>query len=471
MGTETLAARINDWQAHKTIGHASDLLGVAMVVGNRGTAVMDAVAFVLMDATDAPPLVRTLAKSLLPDSGKSDGIDASEHVVRAHIRTLRRWTRGEPRDAIAWVDLARAYSIVGHLSGAKRCMDIAVALAPDNRFVLRCAARFWLHAGDAEKGHRHLLKGVASSNDPWLIAAEIALSAAANGRTRLLSRARRLLDDPRYAPHDVSELAAEMGTRDIQANRKSRARKRFRQSLGDPTENSLAQIAWVAEQNRTAVKGDIAKLNRSDAFEARSQRFFGKGEWRQALGECRKWAKDEPFSSRPVIQGSYVAAVGLADYLECYRLAATGLKANPRDFALLNNKAFACAHLGKLQEARTALDRLAKRSMEKREKRVFLATSGLVAYRAGDILRGREHYREALDGFRAKVRDAGANAERESYGQAAINWVQEEQKATGQLDVAVLVKAIRVIGRSRGSVAQILRSRIEELLEIAGNRD
>ena len=470
MGARTLATRINEWRTQRTIGHASDLLGVAIVVGNRGTDVMEAAELLTSDVSDAPTLARALGNAVLSGTAHAVGhADASEHTVRAHIRTLKEWTRQEPRDAIAWVDLARMYCLVGHISGSKKCMDVAVGIAPNNRFVLRCAGRFWLHVGDPEKGYGCLVKGLVTANrDPWLMAAGIALSDTVNRRSPLLSRADRMLDDPRYSPKDVSELAAEMATRDSRAHKVGRAKKRFRQALEMPTENTLAQVAWVAQGGSRAVKSDIVAILTDDAFEAKAQHYFYSGEWRQTIIECEKWACDEPYRSHPAIKGSYVAAVGLSDYVECDRLATAGLRANPANFALLNNKAFACAHLRDFGTARRILGYLEKSRLSEEERSVFLATSGLVAYRTGNINKGRELYREALKKLEARIRSAGRDApdvDRESYGQVTVNWIREELTAAGGLDVAVLERATGVMRPVKGPVSQLIRDRLSELAE------
>ena len=44
----------------------------------------------------------------------------------------------------AWVDMARLYTILGQLEKARRAIDNARAIAPEDRFVLRSSARFFV---------------------------------------------------------------------------------------------------------------------------------------------------------------------------------------------------------------------------------------------------------------------------------------------------------------------------------------
>jgi hypothetical protein len=55
-------------------------------------------------------------------------------------------------------------------------MMTALQLAPQNRHVLRSAARLFLHVGDPECAHDLVARNDATKNDPWLIAAEIAIA-------------------------------------------------------------------------------------------------------------------------------------------------------------------------------------------------------------------------------------------------------------------------------------------------------
>lgn len=475
-GVTTLATHVSDWRRNRTIGHASDLLGVAVVVGDRGPDVMEAAKFLDNSVTDAPVLAKALASTVL--SRTSDGpahTEVTEHAIRAQIRTLKVWTRRDPTDAIAWVELARAYCIVGHVGQGAKCMDIAVGLAPSNRFVLRCAGRFWLHAGDREKGHGCLLRGLGSgTSDPWLMAAAIALSDGAGRRSSLLSRANRLLENSRIPPHDVSELAAEIGTRDSQTKKAYRAKKRFRQALMGPTENSLAQIGWMAQQGNRAARSCVGPIVAKSAFEAKSQHHSQNGEWRQAVIECKKWTHDEPYSSRPTILGSYIAAVGMEDYLECRRLATAGLRANPRNFALLNNKAFACVQMQDIDKAQGILAYLSRFRLEDEERAVYLATSGLVAYRVGKKHKGQRLYREALKRLEAGMQPhsgAVTGARRESFAQAAVNWIREELSATGKLEAVVLTRALEAIRSVRTPISSAIQGRIAELAEMSGGNE
>ncbi len=82
-------------------------------------------------------------------------------------------------DALAWLDLAFYQTMENHVDKAKRSMLVAMQLAPENRFVLRCASRFFLHLNDPDHARDILIRSEGIKTDPWLMAAEISMSAIA----------------------------------------------------------------------------------------------------------------------------------------------------------------------------------------------------------------------------------------------------------------------------------------------------
>jgi cytochrome c-type biogenesis protein CcmH/NrfG len=75
-----------------------------------------------------------------------DTEEVSEIDVR--IAKLRKWVSEYPNSAIAWMDLARVFTIKGQGQKAKRAATIALQLAPHDRYIVRCAVRLFLHTGD-----------------------------------------------------------------------------------------------------------------------------------------------------------------------------------------------------------------------------------------------------------------------------------------------------------------------------------
>lgn len=158
----------------------------------------------------------------------------------------------------------------------------------------------------------------------------------------------------------------------------------------------IAQARWAAHHAFIEIAPEV--IQDKSAFEARSWHHFYAGEWKSALTAAKGWLIDQPFSVNPAIHASYVAAVGLNDHAEALSIAEYGLRANPHDPSLLNNRAWALSHLGHYPEAVATLSqaRKATRDTTANIKPALLATAGLIYYRIGEIGRGRESYQAAV---------------------------------------------------------------------------
>ena len=454
-----LSSRLLDWQAHRSVGHASDLVGAALAVGQEDKAA-DAAAFLLDRKRGVSPWAAEIAQRVLHSwrSSQPDGQVApqvTQQESHAQVRRYRNWLRTEPRDSIAWVDLARAYAVLGLSSRAARCMTVAVQLATDNRFVLRAASRLWIHLDDPEQAHHVLARAEETRHDPWLLAAEIATCSAAGKPQKFAKVARQLLTGRSRATKHLSELASAVATLELESGSTRKSRRLFDQSLESPTENSIAQAAWASRRN-AGIHFDDSYLNFANTFEARSWMYFERGKWPRVVQECRRWQLDQPFSSRPSVHGSYVSSVALQNYEESERFAKFGLAANPANFTLLNNLAFAQACAGKAKKAKEALSRIEQSKLGEVERAVFLATGGLLAFRSRDFGGGRRLYDESL-------RIAQKIGNLRLYALAAAFYAVEEARVGATEGRKALEHAQRALRRFEDPIFELLKERLDDV--------
>lgn len=386
--------KLRDWQTYRTLPFATELVGAAIVL-QRESEAREAADFILSARPQPSLAVQVLARRVVAPEDTDQ--PAGNHVdQRTKLHQLRATLREEPRNALRWADLSLQYASIGKTEAAARAMGLAVGLAPNDRFVLRSAARFYIHKGDPGQAHFLLLRAQATDSDPWLLAAEIAVSSMLGRTSDLIKTGRDMLSPGSYQERHISELASALGTVEMQSAAGRQAGKLFKRSLADPTENSVAQARWVCHQFG-GLDLDPAWLSTPGSYEARAWTFFHAANWNDALSESMRWLSDQPFSSRPAVLGSYVAAVCLQDLNESIRLARAGLAANRGDPVLLNNLAYALAVSGLLDEAEQALSRIRNTAGEPAIDAIRLATSGLVHYRRGNSSQGRQLYRQAID--------------------------------------------------------------------------
>ena len=454
-----LAKKIAAWKRQQTAGHASDLIGTALTVGKLGPEALTAARVLRDGRREISPWTLELANAALgidrTSPVQSSLVGIEQPLLNTQVRIFRQLLREEPNDPVTWVDLAYAYACLGKEEHSKRSMKVAVQLAPDNRFILRSAGRLWIHFEDPERAHRIVAKSKRTFYDPWLLAAEIAFGSIAGKKQKHIKVARRLILDGRFEERQISELAAALATLELSSGNLKKAKRLFVKSLQDPTENSIAQVSWAA-RHHIAISVNREYIERPNAFEAQSWTCFQEGKWAGAISNCRDWFSDQPFSSRPAILGSYVASSVLQEHSQAISFTKNALRANPADFPLLNNLAFAQAQSGQMSEARKTLSKVNRAVLERHEAIVLRATEGLLAFRTGNVVKGRELYTEA----RASSKRLTNPNRKKLYALASIHHALEEQRAGGPECHAICREVSRSVGTVSDPVVRILFDRL-----------
>lgn len=294
-----------------SIGSAADLITAASMAGDMGTA-EQAAAFVLAHPDDAPRTLLSLADSLLqtpPAPGGAPVVGTrSNGAVIAYTRTLLRL---QPDNPVLWSDMARHYASHGDRREAKRCMQVALHLAPDHRWILRIAARFLVHSGEAAEAHRLLAHHPRTPKDPWLLAAELATAQVAQRPPKFWRQGNDLIKVGGVAPLHLSELTTAVGMFELEAGEAKKARKLVEMALRDPTENTLAQVSWARESKhlRGATALDDLVRYATNAFEADFRLKSLAGDLLGAITAGEQWACDEPFAARPIAGLAFIASV------------------------------------------------------------------------------------------------------------------------------------------------------------------
>ncbi|WP_205683935.1 hypothetical protein [Cryobacterium aureum] len=302
-------------------------------------------------------------------------------------------------------------------------MRTALSLAPESRFVLRSATRFYIHIEDPEQANFILQRSERLRSDPWLLAAELSTSQLAFGKFNNERAARELLISDNLSPHSLSELASALATNEIRSGRDSRAKKLFAIALTAPTENAVAQAASVAEHGDIQIAPELLTIERG--FEARAINNSRSGAWDLAAKEGQDWQFDQPFALEPALFTSYAAAIGTANFQLAYDVAVNGLRTHPYDAMLHNNAAFALGNLDRPAEAREHLT-FAHDTDDDEDSYVHRATLGLILFREGNPTGGREKYLSAIEALIATKKEMAAVA--------TVLWAIEESLV--QSDVA-----------------------------------
>lgn len=436
-----LADVLEEWKDNPSLSVAADLTSRAFAIGQTEPA-QDAARFILKHRW-ATPAARAIARRCVnpDDTGPSDEFIArydqpENSELGDAIRSARQRLAINPINPVLWTNLALFYSTLGIRYKAEEAMRIALALAPDNRFVLRAGCRMHLHHGDPERAQHLLTKAPSLKHDPWILAGEIAVAAAQKRTSKNLRRARLLVQSQDFRPFDLSELSAAIATVEASSGWMKKARQLATFSLRDPSENALAQVGWL---NRKVVSFNmpsstaVIQSSEANAWNARRR-----GEWNIALTEAKKWQMEQPFSSRPALLAGSVASTVLEDFKQAERILRFGVQSNRDDATLFNNLAFALANQGLLSEAADCI-RQGWRVADSPEEAICLtATGGLVAFRVGQWETGRLMYRQAIDAAGGRNLDGTAAIARTYLALEEMRIGSSEAEATKKEAVAAL---------------------------------
>ena len=388
--------KLMQWKINPCLESATDLIGASLIEAKESSA-ESAAHLVLAPQSTSRPLTRYLAKQVLNRSATTSKISGNRAMpVHARKRKWRDRTRMYPRNALAWVELSLLELIEGRDKIASRAMEVALQLAPDHRHIVRSASRLFVHLGELDRAYDTVVKSRSISSDPWLIAAELSLSELRKRSPRYVKQGRFLIENHRFDPHEVTELAVALGILELNAGKRKRARDLFLLSLIRPTGNTLAQLEWMAYKGILLLEEKYRIERWTETDEAMAYRLGREEKLAKVPDACMKWSEIEPFSSRPYVVGSTALTI-VGDSLRAAEFAEMGLKFHPKNPLLLNNYAFALAHLGKTFEAVKVLRQV--RSDDKRMTLLTDANRGLVAMRMSDHRLGRIHYEGAISGF------------------------------------------------------------------------
>jgi tetratricopeptide (TPR) repeat protein len=445
---------IEEWEDSKSIGLAGDILGVALVCNQEtNETVRDISSFVLQNRHLASIAIINAATSVLKSKNETielaidiitpDLFNDKSSLLEIHLKIngLKRKLSDNPHNPINWIEIARYYSILGQEKKATRAVRNALFLAPENRFILRSAARFYVHIGDDEFAHDIIRKSELTKHDPWLLATEIAIATLRERNSRFAKSGLQIVESGTFHPFNTTELASSLATLEMKNASLKKSKKLFEQSLKKPNDNSLAQAEWASQEETNLVPINLAHFNLAHSFEAVARDLSQQKKWQESIEFSKKWFFDLPFSKMAVLFGNEVASRKLRDHNQAVDVAKLGLISHPNDAHLLNNIIYSLSLQNKMVEAEKYLNDVKKEDMYARNITgiCLTATRGLYSFRKGYPEIGRQLYIEAI-----KVADEEGQTYLHSL--ALVNFIREEL-LIGEQDVSDIIPNIEQIAK------------------------
>jgi tetratricopeptide (TPR) repeat protein len=337
-------------------------------------------------------------------------------------------------------------------------MRTAIGLAPENRYVLRCFTRLFAHYDEFDYAHEVVRSKDITRRDPWLISAEIALAMVREKDSQFVKHGLQMLASNHFSPFSMTELASSLATLEFVDGSRTKSKRLFKVALRSPNDNSLAQVEWALARDH------LFTLNQTDYevkknHEALALNSFSNESWQKTVEHAETWFLDMPFSKRPIMLGAHVASVMLDDYASAAKFSQAGLLSHPNDPQLLNNLAYALALANKPDKALAEIEKTRGQEIEPKSKICLTATEGLAYFRKGEIERGRNLYKEAID-------SAGTLGDDSFLAHALLNYVREEILIAREIPEALMNRIERLNFSSKEAGLRILRERVLALSKL-----
>lgn len=401
--TGDISPYIKEWRNRKNIISAGELLSSA-IVNNRveEDEVKEAILFINQTDDGIPFPLKNTAKSYtetvpVQTSSLLTGIELFQQIA-----ALKHLISQYPYNAIYHVDIARCYVLLGQLKQAESHINTALYLDSNNRFVVRAASRFYIHIKDEKQALSALRHSCLLKKDPWLMASEISVSRMFKKNTNNVKRAIQLIDSRDYSDFDLSELRSTVGMEEFGSGSYKNGRNLIHKSLLAPCENSIAQAQWIV--NNTNVELEAPLVISPYFSEALCYYHYNNADYKAAITSAKNWQADTPYSFKCALYGAGIATIYLKDYSTSIDLLNQYLLTNKQPSEerrkALNDLAYAFALNKKADKAQQVLDSVAGGIDVSSIKRVdicLVATQGLIAFRLGDVEKGKHFYENAID--------------------------------------------------------------------------
>lgn len=438
------------WRATPSLDNAFELLDCSNFL--EDVALLYGPASQILSSQEVTKTSRMIAgrvlhrASITPEpAGEPNDLES----IRQTIRNNRRRLIDETRNSMLYAEQARLYTMIGENRCAERAFNTALGLSPDNRHILRSYCRFMDHLGGPNWALKRLHKSHGINEDPWLQAAEIALSEVAGKPSRTARAAASNIDSGRVKLGHASELASALATLERSVGNKKKFNKRFGQSLVKPSDNALAQAMWFVRKSSSEIELEdinsfwLQALRTSN--EALTYSFLQGKQWDKATQSFLNWQQEESFSTHIAIQGSYHVISFANDYETAITMCKRGLEANWQSHILLNNCCVAQRRAGLLADADVSLRALKKTYPSWSADAVYLATDAMMLFALGKFEEGRRRYVDALEQTSASP-EAGVRL------RVKMHWIYEEALAAritkGEVEELVSrFEAVEAFGR------------------------
>lgn len=392
------------WKAEDPITYASELFD-AFAITQDISLLMQAHGIVKQHIARAPKrLIESINSSLISPQSPAEFRRSAAHrerdesYLRRTIKLLKSRINEFPRDALACLEIARIYTIMGHFSKAENFLHRSRVLAPDDRIILRSTLQFYDVVGDLYNGLKIVRKSSRLQFDPWLQSGEVAASTLL-GKTSAVTKLKSVTNLAKSPiQKNQSELAMALATLERQNGVKERqVFQLVKRALAHTTENGFAQAVWLSERSSRDFASRFPDVQPgSDAFEAKLALALEREEFADAAGFAELWLEDQPFSAAALIRLLNIRTTLLHPDDISIAWARRGMAVHGDDWHVFNALVLHFAEAGLFDEAASALISLDRNAPAGLNRAFVDAAEGYLAFSIGEFTKARAAYERAL---------------------------------------------------------------------------
>lgn len=392
------------WRQEGTIAAAADIFSTGLATSDKSLIWEGGLRLIANESSVESRLIDAVKREIAPTPDLQvvrrnvARLEQSDQYIRYTIRLLKRKIRDRPRDAVANLEIARLYAILGQYDQAEKWLMVANALAPNNRVILRAIVQFHDVIGQLEDSLPFLWRAEPLKYDPLVQAAEVAAAEMSGRGSRVAATLRRKLKGVSAVPKPQSEAAMALATLEQSSGLSERSVFRLvKAGLASPTENAVAQAIWVGDQSSRSLIARFPSLEiQRDAFEARANILFDNRQYDAALISAFRWSRDQPFQARPMAFICETAAI-YSDKPEWgARYAEAIMSRHNGDWAAVNTALLLFNEIKAFDRAKDAAATLARLATSVTERAFASAGAGLLAFSLGDVASAQDFYIEAM---------------------------------------------------------------------------
>lgn len=387
---------VENWLENSNISNTVDVFVRLIQDDQRNHPLYNEIHRQLLDQyDDLSASVKNLICPQLKLLDKLEGYSTDVHGVRMIIGKLKNIVNTNPRDSLTWMDLGFYYSIIGELSKALHCVEVAKNLDPNHPFIARCYSRFLVHIGDSEQAVWYLKKRPNLKSNPLIMSAYTAISSAFDLGKPNIKDAIYLINNWNGDKAKISELAACIGTIEFKNGSLQKGKKHMQLALAAPSENVIAHVQWLHNKHHLNFK-NMPQSNAS--IEGGVNDLYAKRMFVECRDKLLEMHKFQPYSVGPIVDAGYLSIAGLDDPQFVIDISENRISKSHMGFGELNNLIVAKLQKKQTQDIDVDLRLLSRRVNlgDPNSSAIFRATSGMAFIENGLIDEGVKLYDDAI---------------------------------------------------------------------------